>query len=147
MFKSSQQREEQIQKLADYLGAIPDGEEVKWIRIEADTQIAMSEEGRELVRVALRRLKRQDYETVRGVGIRLSAPGSVLAILAAKTQRAMSAAKSADKSAQRLEARHGDAMTTDQRQKLTMFRATMGALRAIVGGRTTAPELPKGASK
>lgn len=142
--RTNEKREEAIAKLAEYVTPMKDGEELPWIRIEADTGIKMDQDGRDLFRAALRRIGRQDYERQIGVGVRLSTADTTLQIMGAKVKSAYEAAKRVEKAGKRLEERHRDQFTAAQAQGLQLVRATIGALRAVVSSSRDVAKLPAG---
>lgn len=134
MIASVEQRTEQILRLIDYFGGMQDGEEVLWIRIEAETRLAMDMPGRALVRRVLKKLKRP-YESLRGEGVRLSAPTNTMAIIKHRFVRIDNAVSRADRTREHLAARHFDQLPPDQQKKMTLLAGFFGAVRAMAKGK------------
>jgi len=133
MFKpSNPEREIQVAKLIAYFATFADGEEVSWIRIEHDTgySMAIPGRGRDLVRYALRKLKRP-YEAVRGTGVRLSAPASAVTILNGKFIRIDGAVKVAARTQNHLAKRHLEQMSGEDQRKMIIAAGFFGAVRTI----------------
>jgi hypothetical protein len=130
MFKANPEREAVVAKLADYLVGLPDGEEVSWLRVEADTGVKMDTLGRGAVRRALARLKRP-YEAVRGSAIRLSSPATALAIMHDKFKRIDGAVVVAGREHRHIVDRHLAQMTNDEQKRIIMLGAFFGAVRTI----------------
>jgi hypothetical protein len=126
-----------VAKLAEYFASLPDGEEVRWIRIEADTDVKMDARGKELARRALKRAKRP-YEAVRGDGLRLSSPENAITIARGKLLRIDGAVKVADNTQRELQKRHLPQMSPDDQRKMLMVAGLFGAIRTIAKETTTA---------
>lgn len=132
-FKSSiPEIELKVEKLRSYFEQAADGEEISWMRVEADTQISMDLKGngRDLARRALLKLKRP-YEAVRGVGVRLSSPENAIAILKGRFVRIDTAVLRADKTQQRLTDRHLEQMTPRDQRAMIIAAGFFGAVRTI----------------
>lgn len=129
-FKNNPEVAATIAKLADYFAGLADGEEVMWIRVEADTSIKMTTVGRALVRRALRRLKRP-YEALHGNGVRLSSPQTAMAITRGKFCRIDSAVRVAERTNEQLSGRHLAQMSPDEQRKMLMAASLFGAIRAV----------------
>lgn len=131
-FQSNQEKQAKVAKLAAFFGTFQDGEELSWMRIESDTGIRMrpSDVGRACVRLALRRLKRP-YETLRGQGVRLSAPGSAITIVRGRFCRIDGAVRAADRTQRELSKRHLEQMTSADQQRMIVSAGFFGAIRTI----------------
>ncbi len=131
MFKSTnQEKANTIKKLVEYLDTQPDGEELSWERVEADTSIKMSNTGRAMVRQALRQ-RRRPYEAVRGMGIRLSHADTALTIARSKLVAIDHSVRRADKTQTELQDRHFEQMRTADQQKFLMLTSFFGAIRSV----------------
>ena len=137
-FRSNPQQLERQKQVENYLRDQPDGEDLSWERIEADTHISMATDGdgRDLVRLALYRLRRP-YEAVRGKGVRLSCPDSAMAIAHEKLIRIDGAVRTADRTQQQLQTRHLAQMRGPEQQKLLMLASFFGAIRTIAKNATS----------
>lgn len=132
MFKSNAKTQEEIQTLVTYFEGMPDGEEILWIRIEADTHLSMDVRGpgRANARRALRLLKRP-YEAIVGSGIRLSAPDSAMTIVRSRFVRIDGAVKVADRTQRELSTRHLEQMHADDKRRMLVAAGFFGAIRAF----------------
>jgi len=129
-FESIPEREKQVLQLIEYFRTVEDGAERSWLRIEADTEIVMDPLGRNLVRRALRKLKRP-YEALRGEGVRMSAPESTLAIMGSRFGRIDRAVRRADRTRGQLVERHFDALDDPDKQRMLVLAGFFGAVRAF----------------
>lgn len=131
-FETTPERLLQCEKLAEYLHSQPDGEELSWERIEADTHITMRPRtfGRPLVWKVLRKIKRP-YEAIVGVGVRLSAPSTAMTIVRGRFLRINGAVNIASRTQQQLQDRHLDKMSAEEQRKMIMAAAFFATVRAI----------------
>ncbi len=129
-FVSIPEREAQVAKLADFFSGLPDGEEVSWLRIEADTGIKMDWKGRGLARRALGKLKRP-YAALRGEGLRLSSPENATEIMNGRFIRIDGAVKRADKTREHIVHRHFEKMPAQEQQRMLVLAGFFGAVRAF----------------
>jgi hypothetical protein len=134
MFASVEKNAERLGKLREYFTGLSDGEEVLWIRIEAETGVEMTMAGRELARRALRTIKRP-YEAIRGEGIRLSAPDNTLTIMRHRFVRIDNAVRRADRTRSHLTDRHFEQLPPDTQRKMTLLAGFFGAVRAMANGK------------
>lgn len=130
MKASIPEREAQVAKLAEYFAGLPDGEEVLWIRIEADAGVKMSTTGKALARLALNKIKRE-YVPVRGDGIRLSSPDNAMEIMGGRFIRIDNAVRRADRTRSRIAERHFEHMTKQDQQKMLTLAGFFGAVRTF----------------
>lgn len=129
-FKSIQDTEVKVQTLKEYFEAQPDGDELSWMRIEADTGIAMDLRGKGLARTALKKLRRP-YEALRGQGLRLSSPESAIVIMGGKFGRIDNAVRRADRTRACLQDRHLAQMNQRDQSKMLTLAGFFGAVRAF----------------
>ena len=124
--------EAKIARLVDYFDGLADGEEILWIRIEADTGISMdvAGKGRDYARKALRRLKRP-YESIPKEGIRLSSPETAMTIVNKGFTRIDGAVRVADRTQRQLQERHLEKMSPQDQQKMIVSAGFFGAVRAF----------------
>jgi hypothetical protein len=131
-FQSIPEKQALVTKLTEFFDTCKDGDEVSWMRIEADTAIPMraGDPGRGLARLALKRARRP-YEAIRGVGIRLSSPSNAIAIVRGRFCRIDGAVRIADKTQRELQRRHLDQMTPGDQQRMIVAAGFFGAIRSI----------------
>jgi hypothetical protein len=131
-FESSPERQQQCEALSEYLAPQPDGEELTWERIEAETHLSMRARsvGRRLVRDALRKLKRP-YEAIVGKGVRLSEPSTAMTIVRGRVHRINGAVDIASKTQAILQERHLAKMSDEEQRKMIMAAAFFATVRAI----------------
>ena len=122
----------QCEQLKEYLSGQPDGEDLSWERIEADTRVPMRTRtpGRAMVRHVLRKMKRP-YEAIIGKGIRLSSPNTALAIVHGKFVRINGAVRVASRTQQQLQDRHLGKMSGEEQRKMIAAAAFFATVRAI----------------
>jgi hypothetical protein len=130
MKQSIPEREKQVGELIEYFRSAPNGAEVAWSQIAAETGIAMTTLGRSLVRRALKKLKRP-YAAVRGVGVTLSAPSNALTIMSSRFIRIDSAVRRADTTREQLAERHFDQLETRDQNRMLTLAGFFGAVRAF----------------
>lgn len=130
MFETTQENAARQARVTAYLETLQDGEEVPWIRFEADLNITMDDAGRNIVRDALRKAKRP-YESIRGEGIRLSSPERAMAILGQRFVRIDNTVRSADRTQRALQARHLESMKPSEQQKMLAAAGFFGTIRAF----------------
>ena len=130
IWQASPEREAAADALRDFLVGRPDGEELPWLLIESATGIKMDAGGKNLVRIALRRLKRP-YVAERGTGIRLSSAALALGISRSKFSRLDGALEIADKTQRELSSRHLAQMSGEEQRKMIMLAGFFGMVRSI----------------
>jgi len=132
MFQSIPQTQEKIGKLARYLEAQKDGDELTFVQIEQETGITMGVRtaGRDLLRRALRKVARP-YEAIRATGIRLSAPTTAMTVLRGRVVRIDGAVRVAARTQRQLQERHLEQMSSDDQRKMLMAAGFFGAIRAL----------------
>lgn len=130
--QSNQEKQKQVAQLAQFFADRGDGEEISWMRIEAETGIPMRSRdvGRQLARLALRRIRRP-YETLRGVGVRLSAPDNSITIVRGRFCRIDGAVRAADRTQKELSRRHLEQMSPQDQQRMIVSAGFFGAIRSI----------------
>ena len=130
-FRSNPETQAEIQSLVKYLERFPDGEELTWERIEAESHVSMkpSGSGRDNVRRALR-IMRRPYEPIVGEGIRLSAPATAMTILRGRFCRIDGAVRVADRTQRQLAERHLEQMAHDDQRRMLIASGFFGAIRA-----------------
>jgi hypothetical protein len=121
--QSNPERERKVVRLVEYVRGCVDGQELHWPTIATATKIEMDIKGRDLFRTACRREKRP-YETIIGIGVRLSSPETTVSIMGERAKRLRRGIRSAERVHKQLMARHGDKL--DQRSKATMTTARIG---------------------
>jgi hypothetical protein len=126
------EREEQVSQLKTYFAEQADGEDLSWLRIEADTGIKMNALGRDLVRNALKKLRRP-YEAVRGEGVRLSSPDNTMTIMKGRFARIDNSVRRADRTRHQLSERHLEQLSAVDKQKMLTLAGFFGAVRAFAG--------------
>jgi hypothetical protein len=119
-----------VAKLVEFFRDVPDGEDVAWLRVEAETGVTMDEHGKPLVRRALKKLGRP-YASVRGVGLRMSSAENALSIVQGGFVRVDNALRRTDKTREVLAARHLDQMTPGDQQKMLVLAGFFGAVRTF----------------
>lgn len=124
------ERETQVAKLMDSIGAVADGTEISWLKLEHDTAIKMDMHGRALVRIALRKLRRP-YEAVRGVGIRVSSHDTAMSIMGQRFIRIDNSVRRADRTREQLSDRHLAQMSTQDQQRMLTLAGFFGTVRAF----------------
>lgn len=127
-FISTPENKHDMMVLQSYFENKPDAEEFTWLRIEADTRIKMDNRGKQLVRAALRK---RPYESIRGVGVRLSSAEAVPRMLLGKMRRIDGAVKRADSTQQKLQILHLEQMSARAQQGMLMMASFFGAIRSI----------------
>jgi hypothetical protein len=133
MFKSDQIRQTEISKVQIVLQALADGATISWVELEQQSGIKMHPSdapGRNYARCAMHRLKRP-YETLRGVGLRMSAPTNAITIAHGKFARIDGALRVADKTNHHLTTRHLEKMAPEEQRKLIIMGGFFGAVRAM----------------
>jgi len=133
-FVGKEENAEMLGKLTEYFNAQPDGEELTWLRIEADTGVKMAKHGRSLARRALRN---RPYESICGQGIRLSSAESALSIAHGRLVRIDQSVRRADKVQQELQTRHLNEMKVGEQQRLLMLASFFGAIRTVAKNATS----------
>lgn len=131
MFDSNQKRQTQIARLVEYVNGMNDGEELSWLRIEADTSIDMrGQSGRSLLRRACEKAKRP-YETLPGIGIRLSSAESAMPIVQSSFVRIDNAVRRADRTRKNVATRHLDQLPSTEKHKMLLLAGFFGAVKAF----------------
>lgn len=133
MFKTNPEVAKILKTLTEYIDGQPDGEDLPWIRIEADTGVKMDNFGKTMLRRALRR---RPYEAIRGVGVRLSCPQTALVIAQSKLVAVDNSVRRADKTQQELQARHLSQMATGDQQRMLLLASFFGAIRTVAKNAT-----------
>jgi len=125
---STAEKEAQAARLKDFFGALPDGEEVSWMRVEHDSGVKMDYAGRSMARLALKRLRRP-YEAIKGTGLRMSSAGNSVTILAGRFARVETAIQKTDRVREALETRHFAQMSEVDQKKMLLAKSFFGALK------------------
>lgn len=125
--------EEKVALLVLFFEPLPDGEELSWGRITADTGIDMATAAkhRPLVVRALKRLRRP-YEAMRGYGIKLSSAETSLRMVKRGFVRIDNSVKHVDRVQKQLSARHLDQMSPTDQRRMIMAAGFFGAIRTFV---------------
>lgn len=128
---SNEAKAKAIEALSAYLEPLPDGEEVSWLRLEAETGVSMdvAGKGRDYARVALRRIRRA-REVIPGVGFRLSEPSTALSIIGRQFSRINGAVRKAEETNKVLSDRHLEQMSSTEQRQMIMTSGFFGAVRA-----------------
>lgn len=121
---------ERLAKLQAFFRELGDGEEASWLRVEHDTGIKMDALGKDLARHAMKREKRP-YESIRGVGVRMSHHEAVGRIMIRRLKRIDGAVTNADQEQRSLQTRHLEQMASGAQQKMLMLASFFGAIRTI----------------
>ena len=127
-FETTAERQQQIEKLAEYIGKQPDGAELRWLQVEHETDIKMDPKGRDLVRYVVRKRLKREYDTDIGTGIVLSSPQNGLGIVLRACERIGGAIKGAAKKHRRVADRHLPEMSTADQQQMLQLRGFTGTL-------------------
>jgi hypothetical protein len=129
-FDTNDQKAKAIEAIAAFLEPLPDGDEVSWLRLEAETGISMEVEGRgrDYARVALKRIRRAK-EVIPGVGFRLSAPSTALAIVGRQFGRINGAVRKAEETNKMLADRHLEQMSPPEQRQMLLVSGFFGAVR------------------
>ena len=130
MIESVQKLNADVARLALFFAGLPDGEEVSWVRTEYETGIKMDTKGRNLARRGLARAKRP-YLTLRGVGVRLSAPETALEIMGGQFVRIDNGVRRAERTRDILAARHLEQMGVRAKERTLMLGAFFGTIRVF----------------
>lgn len=132
MFKSSQQVQKSIAILAKCYDKHADGDVVTWVDLEKESGLPMrvSGTGRIYARRALKRIRRP-YETLPGVGVRLSSRDNAIIIVHGRFRRIDGAVRVAERTQKQLTDRHLEQMSTDDQRKILLAASFFGAIRAI----------------
>lgn len=138
MLASIQKRNAEVARLALYFTAMPDGEDISWLRIEHETGVVMDMHGRGLARRGLHRARRP-YEAICGVGVRMSATGTALQIMRSRFVRIDGAVRRAESTRGVLAVRHLDSMEPADRERMLILAGFFGAVRAFA--REAGPKL------
>lgn len=127
-FQTTPERAAKIAQLKAYLETIEDGDERAWDRIADETGIPMTRSGRDMVRMAL---GKRPYESIRGIGLRMSCPESALQIVHHRLKRVNGATVRADSTQQELQRRHLERMSPPSQQRMLMLASFFGAVRVL----------------
>lgn len=119
---------EETLKIQSYLGTVKDGETVDYRDIERGSTVKMDNAGKQKLRSALRRAKRE-YSPIRGIGIKLACPDMVVPILGNRIIRIDNAVKRADKTHKALQVQFFSSLTTEQQKQILFAGAVFGAIR------------------
>jgi hypothetical protein len=130
MFDSNQKRTAQLAQLVEYIQCANDGEELTWLRIEADTSIKMDSAGRRLISRACQKARRP-YENIRGIGVRMSSAESTMPIVQSRFVRIDNAVRRADRDRRQLADRHFEQLNSSDKSKMLMLAGFFGAVRAF----------------
>lgn len=131
MFPSTNlKRQEDIQTLSAFFGAQADGDYLPWFKIETDTGIKMDLRGKNLARTALRKIKRP-YLTVKGEGVRLSAPDNAIEIMGERFKRIDGSVRRADRTRSHLSDRHMHELDEGAAHTMETLGRFFGTIRAV----------------
>ena len=143
MFKSNAERQEKLTKLIDWLREQPDGQRLSWVEIEQGAGVRMHrdngaphKEHRDLVRVALKKLKRA-ASAIHGSGIELSSAGNAVSFADEARTRVRSAVVRQAKRLGFVRDRHESEMAPDKRLYFASQQAMLGAIQQGIEGRPT----------
>jgi hypothetical protein len=127
MFESNQEKQVQIEQLKEFFAMQKDGATLSWLEIEQGARVSMDYpgEGRDMARVALKRLSRA-YETLHGKGIRLSSPDNALVIVGCRVRK-VGRQVSLGRRTLKFVSKHRDQMLSDERGKLDVAAGFFGA--------------------
>lgn len=128
----SKQVTDPVEALAAYLKEKPDGEILDYVLIESETGQAMSQAsgGRDLLRRALRRLRRP-YRTYRGSAIILGSPDNAAEFARNDLLSLGRKATSVRRKAGRLVEAFGSAMRTDDLKYVLGQQSAAGAIQVL----------------
>jgi hypothetical protein len=119
---------EETLKLETYIGTKKDGDELSFFQIETETKIKMNERGKNFLRTALKRAKRE-YSSIHGHGIKLANASLVVPILSHKFKKIDRAVHRADKSHRNLQEQFFDQLDPVHQKQVLFAGAVFGAIR------------------
>ena len=115
-------------KLCNYIKTIDDGEVLSFSKIQHDTGIQMTERGKQYLRSALKREKKE-YSSIRGYGIKLADPEITMHIVSSKIDRIGKAVKRGEKTHKNLVEQFYDDLKPQEQKQILFVGAAFGAIR------------------
>jgi hypothetical protein len=142
MFEPNQERKADTEALLSFIDQTGDGTTVSWVEIEQLSGVQMNARGRELFRRAMRKRNRE-YFPLPGSGVRFSDPRNTIDIVRLRDSRITGAAKRSSKASSRLQTRHLEGLTPQDRTEFLMRQSLRGALLSGAKGlRQLEPKTP-----
>ena len=122
------ERNEETNRLIVYFQNMPDGMNLTYTQIQADTEVKMDDNGKAMLRSALKFLKRE-YDLVKGVGIELSSARNTSQIMVTRMSKVSNSIKKADTTHQNLMKHYND-LNQQEQHNMNFIAGIFGAINA-----------------
>lgn len=115
-------------KLQSFIEKQEDGREISFQEIEKVTGVVMDYKGKQYLRSAIRRCKRE-YSSIHGYGLRLADTGDVMPILTNRLVKVDRAVKRGEKSQKLLQEQFFQSLSPGEQKDILFIGACFGAIR------------------